>query len=97
MFVTATALKAQPPQDELGVSVQPSLGRPYPPKEQTTVGIVPAVNCFGKVICAAVSSVAVGALTIVTPHCIFTGLSVVVLFRFTFIFSASGIVVKSIL
>nr|DAP00643.1 MAG TPA: hypothetical protein [Caudoviricetes sp.] len=48
MFVTATALKAHPPQDELGVSVQPSPGEPYPPKEQTTVGSV--LNCFGKAI-----------------------------------------------
>nr|DAT02642.1 MAG TPA: hypothetical protein [Caudoviricetes sp.] len=31
------------------------------------------------------------------PHCIFTDLSVVVSLRFTFTFSAIGIVVKSIL
>nr|DAM83156.1 MAG TPA: hypothetical protein [Caudoviricetes sp.]DAP85457.1 MAG TPA: hypothetical protein [Caudoviricetes sp.] len=50
MFVTFTALKAHPPHDEFGVSVQASPGLPYPPKLHTTVGIVPVVNCFGKVI-----------------------------------------------
>ena len=64
---------------------------------QTTTGNVSFLNWFVKYISVVASKARAVTNILAVPHCIFTGLSIVVSLRFTFTFSASGIVVKSIL
>nr|DAX43994.1 MAG TPA: hypothetical protein [Caudoviricetes sp.] len=56
LLVTLTAPITQAFQSLSGVSVHPSLYELYPLKVQTTTGIVPDLNCVGKVIVAVLST-----------------------------------------
>ena len=66
VFVSPTAATEIPAQLELGESVQLSPGGVSPLKLHTTVGMVPALNCFGKTT-EPIASSPLGALTAARP------------------------------